>query len=200
MSMDISGTLAPKSDQQNYEDYISGPKTVTISGVSQGSPDQPVNIELAEFPGRPFKPAKTVRRILVSAWGPDASQYVGRRMTLFGDASVKWAGEAVGGIRVSHLSHIDKPVSVALTVTRGKRQKHTVQPLPDAPEPATEPWLAQWRAISNALTTAGYEGDGQALLATAGQVIGAEWSHPNQISPEDAQKILAAVREETTDQ
>ena len=33
----------------------------------------------------------------------------------------------------SHVSHIDKPITVALTVTRGKRAPFTVQPLPDAP-------------------------------------------------------------------
>jgi hypothetical protein len=36
----------------------------------------------------------------------------------------------VGGIRVSHLSHIDKPLTIALTVTRGKRAPYVVQPLP----------------------------------------------------------------------
>ena len=39
----------------------------------------------------------------------------------------------MGGLRVSHVSHIDKPITVALTVTRGKRAPFTVQPLPDAP-------------------------------------------------------------------
>jgi hypothetical protein len=48
----------------------------------------------------------------------------------------------------------------------------------------------------NALTAAGYDGDSKHLLATAGQVIGAAWDHPNKISAEDAQKILAAVRED----
>ena len=63
-------------------------------------------------------------------------------------------------------------------------------------EPSTEPWRAQWQAITNALTDAGYDGDGKQMLATAGQVIGATWGHPNKISAEDAQKILAAVRED----
>jgi len=34
------------------------------------------------------------------------------------------------------------------------------------------------------------------MLTTAGRVIGATWDHPNKISAEDAQKILAAVRED----
>ena len=56
--------------------------------------------------------------------------------------------------------------------------------------------MAQWQAIKNALTAAGYNGDSKQMLATAGQVIGAEWRHPNKISAEDAQKVLAAVRED----
>lgn len=128
--MDISTTTQPKSDQQNFDDYQAGAKTVTISEVRAGSAEQPVEIHLAEFPGRPFKPSKSMRRVLVACWGAEASTYTGRRMTLYGDPTVKFGGATVGGIRISHLSHIDKPVSVNLTVTRGKRSPTVIQPLP----------------------------------------------------------------------
>lgn len=128
--MDLTETIVPKSDQLNAEDLLLGPRTFTVAEVKKGSAEQPVDIHLVEFPGRPFRPSKTVRRILVNAWGPEASAYVGRRMTLYRDPAVKFGGMDVGGIRVSHLSHIDRPLSVALTVSRGKRQPYTVQPLP----------------------------------------------------------------------
>lgn len=131
--MDISETLAANSAQQNYDEYLAGPKTVTVAEVRQGTAEQPVNVELVEFPGKPFKPAKSVRRVLAAAWGTDASQWTGRRLTIYGDPSVRYGGKEVGGLRVSHVSHIDKPITVALTVTRGKRAPFTVQPLPDAP-------------------------------------------------------------------
>lgn len=127
--MDISNTLSANSDQQDYGEYVSGPKTVTVAEVKQGSAEQPVDIHLVEFPGKPFKPAKSVRRVLAMAWGTDASQWAGRSMTIYGDPDVRYAGKAVGGLRVSHVSHIDKPVTVALTVTRGKREPFTVHPL-----------------------------------------------------------------------
>lgn len=130
--MDISETIVPKSDQINAEDLLSGPRTFTVEKVTKGSAEQPVDIHLVEFPGRPFRPSKTVRRILVNAWGPEASAYVGRRMTLYRDPAVKFGGMDVGGIRVSHLSHIDKALTVALAVTRGKRAPYTVQPLADS--------------------------------------------------------------------
>src|SRR4051812_1895468 len=127
MSIDMTDTIAPKSDQLNADDLIGAPRTVTITAVTRGDADQPVNIVTAEFgEGRPYKPCKSMRRVLVTAWGIDASTYVGRRMTLFNDPSVKWGGAAVGGIRLSHLSHIDKPLTVSLTETRGKRKPHRI--------------------------------------------------------------------------
>ena len=129
--MDISDSITPNSMQLNAEDLLTGPRTFTVADVKKGSAEQPVDIHLVEFPGRPFRPSKTVRRILVNAWGPEASAYVGRRMTLYRDPAVKFGGMDVGGIRVSHLSHIDKALTVALAVTRGKRAPYTVQPLPE---------------------------------------------------------------------
>ena len=137
--MDITESLAANSAQQNYDEYLAGPKTVTVAEVTQGTAEQPVNVELVEFPGKPFKPAKSVRRVLAAAWGTDASKWTGRRLTIYGDPSVRYGGKEVGGLRVSHVSHIDKPITVALTVTRGKRAPFTVQPLPDTPQPPPIP-------------------------------------------------------------
>ena len=134
--MDISDTIIPRSDQLNFDDVAVTPITATVTEVKRGNAEQPVEIHLAETPGRPFKPSKSMRRVLVAAWGKDAQQYVGRRLTLFGDPHVKWAGQEVGGIRISHLSHLSQPLRVALTVTRGKREPYLVQPLPDAPTDA----------------------------------------------------------------
>lgn len=135
--MDIAKTIEPKSDQQNYDDYANGPKTVTITEVKAGPPEQPVHLHLAEFPGRPYKPGKSMRRVLAHAWGTDGAVYVGRRMKLYGDPSIRFGGQAVGGIRIAALSHIDKPITVPLTVTRGKREPFTVQPLETGPDPVT---------------------------------------------------------------
>ena len=135
---DMTQSIEPKSDQLNAEDLLSGPRTVTITDVRViESPDQPVSVYTAEFGrARPFKPSKTVRRLMVVAWGPDSAAYVGKRLTLYRDPEVKWAGMDVGGIRVSHMSGLDGPLNVALTVTRGRRAPYTVDPLPD--EPAVE--------------------------------------------------------------
>ena len=132
--MDMTESIIPRSDQINAEDLLTGPRTVTITAVNKGSLEQPVNIVTAEFgAGRPYKPSKSMRRILVSAWGAEASNYIGRRLTIYRDPDITFGRDKVGGIRISHLSNIEKRHEVALTVTRGKRATFTVDPLPDEP-------------------------------------------------------------------
>lgn len=131
--MDITSTLEAKSSQLNTDDLIAGPRTITITKVSAGSAEQPVAVSFDGDNGKPWYPCKSMRRVLVAGWGADASQYVGRRVTLFRDPGVTYGGIQVGGIRVSHLSGLDGPLSIALTVTRQKRSPYKVQPLPAAP-------------------------------------------------------------------
>lgn len=140
-SFDMTESIAPRSDQQNYDDYIGGiTHVVTVAEVRGGTAEQPVDIHLAEFPGRCYRPSKSMRRVLVMAWGPDASVYVGRKMLLYGDPAVKFGGATVGGIKIGALSHIDKPLKLRLTATRGKKDDHAVDVLKvDAPKPATKP-------------------------------------------------------------
>lgn len=128
--MDIMKTIEPKSDQQNFDDYQGGPKTVTVSEVKVlNGGEQPVEVHLVEFPGRPFKPGKSMRRVLIKLWGTKSVEWVGRRLTLFGDPDVMFAGQKVGGIRIAAMSHIDGPQTIALTVTRAKREPFVVQPI-----------------------------------------------------------------------
>ena len=160
--MDLTESIAPRSDQQNYDDYLTGPRTVTISAVTAGSAEQPFNIELVEYPGRPYKPNKSMRRVLVIAWGAESKVYVGRQMKLVGNPAVLWGGKAVGGIEIAALSHIDGAVTIPLTVTRGRRKDFTVKPLVhSAPENVhTRDWLTE-------LDLAGNNLDAIASLGTA---------------------------------
>jgi hypothetical protein len=136
--MNISNTVIPKSDQTNADDLIAGPKTITITSVKAGSSnEQPIDIHYEGNPGRPYKPCKSMRRVLIHIWGDDASVYVGRRLTLIRDPNVKFGGDEVGGIRISHASHIDAPAMIALTVTRGKRKPYRVDPLVETKQAAT---------------------------------------------------------------
>jgi hypothetical protein len=152
--LDLTESIAPKSDQLDAVDLISGPRTFTIERVTKGNAEQPFNFHLAEFP-RVWRPGKSMRRVIVAAWGPDATKYAGQRVTLYCDPSVQFGGEAVGGTRISHMSGIDKPLKVPLLVKRGKSATFTVQPLTEpAPAPKPEPkpeqfWLDQIEGCTN---------------------------------------------------
>lgn len=172
--MDLTESIAPRSDQLNAEDLLTGPRTFTIEQVNEGSSEQPVNVHLVESPGRPYKPSKTCRRLLVAAWGKDSTAYVGRRLTLYRDPEVTFGRDKVGGIKISHLSNLDKRLTLALTVTRGKRAAYIVDPLPAAAPVVQRDFLAE-AALAN--------GDVELLrsLWTAAQAAGAPQSHLNTI-------------------
>lgn len=127
--MDITDTIRPKSDQLNADDLIAGPMTITITSVSKGTPEQPVTMNYDGDNGRPYKPSKSMRRVIAGAWGVDSKLYIGRSMTLFRDPSVRYAGAEVGGIRISHMTDIKNDMKIALTIARGKREPYTVKPL-----------------------------------------------------------------------
>jgi hypothetical protein len=134
---DLSFTIAPKSDQLNSDDLIAGPRTITIRKVTAdpASPEQPVAIFYDGDDGKPYKPCKSMRRVMIAAWGTDGAAYVGRSMTLYRDPAVMFGGMQVGGIRISHMTHIDRDLTLALTVTKAKRAGFTVRKLA-APKPA----------------------------------------------------------------
>lgn len=139
MTMDMSQIIQPKSDQINADDMISGPMTVTVDGVSiSPRDDQPISIRLQGMT-KVFRPCKSMSRVMVQAWGSDAAKYAGRSMTLYRDPKVKWGGLEVGGIRISHMSHIEAPMQMMLTHTRSQRAPFKVSPLASAPEAPKEP-------------------------------------------------------------
>ncbi|MDN4644960.1 hypothetical protein [Arthrobacter sp. PsM3] len=153
-------TAEPRSDQWNADDFTGGPRTFTVSGVKDGAAEQKYDIELVEGEGRAWRPPLGMLRVLMNAWGDEADAWIGRRVTLFKDANVRFGKEVPGGIRISHLSHIGtKPLNVPITVARGQRRTYTVQPLPDA-APVTSSPDKDWKALAD-----GAAGDPTSLRA-----------------------------------
>lgn len=129
--VNLHATIAPKSDQLNADDLIGRTLTIKVTKVSLcGEPTQPIAVHYEGDNGKPYKPCKSMRRVMVHVWGGDGNLFVGRRMTLFRDDRVQFGGDAVGGIRISHMSDIDREVVMALTMTRANRKPYTVKPLP----------------------------------------------------------------------
>lgn len=148
--MDMMQTIAPKSDQMNADDLLGGHTiTIKVTTVSLLAGDQPVAIHYDGDNGKPYKPCKSMRRVLVSVWGNQSQAYVGRSMTLYCDPKVTWGGAAVGGIRISHMSDMKEPMTMALTATKATRKPYTVNPLKTvAGTPATSPELVNAGLLS----------------------------------------------------
>ena len=144
--MDISATLVSKSDQLDNIDLLSGPRDFTITAVSKGPDDQPLNITLAEYP-RPWRPGLTMRRLLAAMWGMEGDAYIGRKVRLYRDPEVRFGSDKTGGTRISHASHMDKRLTVTLPTSKGKFGAFTVEPL-------TEPVPTKPKAATNAEPTA----------------------------------------------
>ena len=146
--MDMSASIAPKSDQLDAIELVAGPQTFTIAKVAQNNAEQPWNFHLAEFP-RPWRPGKSMLRVMAAAWGLDGNKYVGHRVTLYCDPTVQFGNDTVGGTRISHMTGIDKPLKVPLLIKRGKSAVFTVQPLTaEAPAPVRD-WLAEAGKLSD---------------------------------------------------
>lgn len=125
---DVTLAIQPKSDQLNSDDLLH-PITFIIQQVEvKQSIEQPISVWMQGYQ-RPWKPCKSMARILATAWGTDSRYWIGHGLTLFKDPTVTWAGSAVGGIRISHITGIDQPMQISLTTTRGKRKPYSVQPL-----------------------------------------------------------------------
>jgi hypothetical protein len=134
-------SIQPKSDQLNYDDFASGPKTVRVVGAAKGTPEQPVILRVTDAKTgeklRDYKPCKSVRRVLVQLWGTSGKAWMGKLATLHGDPSVMFGGKQVGGIRVSAVSGISAPVGVLLTTARSKRVEVIIKPISEAEYPTT---------------------------------------------------------------
>jgi hypothetical protein len=144
---DMRAVIIPKSDQLNGDDLIAGPRTITITRVEiRPGTEQPVSVFFEDDDGKPWKPCKTMARALVYAWGPDAREYTGRAATLYREPTVKWGGLEVGGIRISHLSHIDRDMVLSLTATKGSKKAVQIRKLVEAPRVAATDAAAEWAA------------------------------------------------------
>jgi hypothetical protein len=128
--LDVSSTILSKSDQLNASDLIGNEMILAVSGVNLvNSDDQPMVINYESDEGRPYKPCKSMRRVLVGLWGKDASQWIGRSIGVYNEPSVKWAGKQEGGIRIKSMSHIDNDKSVTTSESKHKKITYLISKL-----------------------------------------------------------------------
>ena len=145
---ELMAAIAPRSDQLNADDLVTGPITVRILDIRKVNDEkQPYHIDVEGYPGRPWKPCKTMLRLMAHVWSEEVDdkvtpdQWIGRRVTLFRDPEVKYGGGTVGGIRISHLSDIAKPYYLKVTITRNSRKDVTIQPIQPEASPEDEAYI-----------------------------------------------------------
>lgn len=141
---DISHTLTAKSQQLNAGD-LAAPVVVTVRRVRVTQDDQPVTIDIGDDL-QPWKPCKGMRRLLARTWGTDTDNWPGHRVELFNDPNVRWAGAAVGGVRVAAISGISRPTVYTMRTSQKGTQQYQIRPLERAaeidPDAAREKFVA----------------------------------------------------------
>lgn len=126
--IDFTDTIIAKSDQLNAAD-IAGSMTIDITDAKKmQDPDQPVHIFYDGGGKKPWKPCKTMRRVMAQVWGSKVD-LKGRSITLICDPKVTWGGAEVGGIRITHMSHIDSKKVLPVRTSRHKVEKYQVLPI-----------------------------------------------------------------------
>ena len=192
--MDITAALAPTSDQLDAVELVV-PRTFTIDsgsrlGMREGK--TVAEIRLVDFP-RVWRPSKGMLDVLAKCWGVDGSAWVGRRVTLYNDPDVTYGKEKPGGVRISHLSHIDGPRDVTIRGRgQGKVQLWHVEPLVGAP--ASSPAVPDMGALLAAFDAAGVAKEQR--LAYCANVAGRELTSAKDLTADEAAKVLEAL---TTD-
>ncbi|NBW08289.1 MAG: hypothetical protein EBR82_09700 [Caulobacteraceae bacterium] len=126
---DLRSTTLPKSTQLNADQLIVGPMDLTITDVRIGADEkQPIAIHYENEAGRPFLPCLSMRRVLLAAWGHDGREWIGKSLRVFHDPQVRFGGDDVGGVRISHMTDIPgKRIELKLTATRGKKVLYTIE-------------------------------------------------------------------------
>lgn len=132
--IDFTDTIIAKSDQLNAAD-IAGSMTIKITDAKRVSdPDQPIQIFYESGGNKPWKPCKTMRRVMAKVWGSKVD-LKGKLITLVCDPKVTWGGAEVGGIRITHMSGIEKEVNIPVRVSRHKVEPYKIIPIKDQPAP-----------------------------------------------------------------
>ncbi|TAP26828.1 hypothetical protein [Arthrobacter sp. S41] len=192
--MDWSTAFDAKSDQLNAIDLITGPRTFTIESISKGNSDQPMNIHLVDLPGRAYRPSLTMRRFMAKVWGR-VDNWIGKQLTLYRNPEIRFGKDKVGGIEISHVSGIEKPMTFLLPGARGARFKnYKAEPL-TVTAVSAEPTITQeqWGVFEQAANNVGV----QAPAQFAAQVLARPLNGPHEITLHEYAVITEKLGENT---
>ncbi len=162
----LAAALAPRSDQLNADDLIIGNKVIKITKVlvNLQSEQQKVVVHYENDQGKPWKPSKSMGRVLAEILGGDFATWSGQEIELFKNKEITFGKDKCGGIQIAAMSALTNQTTFMITTKRGVKSKITILPLLTAPQKtknqAKNPDLAK---IAEALRAASKLGV-QALL------------------------------------
>lgn len=199
--LDVSASLVAKSDQLNAADLTGGPIVVRIEairrGTGQADPEkQPYELVLSA-PWKPWRPCKTMLRLLAALWGTNGAKWTGHTVRLHRDPDVTFGKDEVGGIRMDG-ADIPKPVTVTLPVRRGQVKRYTVasiEALPGGQKPAPTPIQVYLRATvpTLAIEPALSKEESAALVAYLRAANPAEEDTVAQLAAKTPAEVTAAI-------
>lgn len=201
--MNIREFVKIKSDRLNYEDFIMGPKDFTIvrlaKKIDQGKPR--LLIFFDGYESTPYWPSLGMVKCLSSpdGWGEaEFPQWIGRRMRLFGEPTVVFAGKEMGGIQISAISHIKGEYTTKITLRRGLRIDFTIEPLATTTVSKPAPALQYPAAVFDEKLPA-MRGQIEAGKMTAEQVI-AHCEKTGMLNAAQKAAICAPIKTETEEE
>lgn len=143
--IDLTKAIEADSDCIVAADLTGGTKIIAITNVVEigGKDKKKVDIHYEGMDGKPFRPCKSMLRVMCQLWETtDGQQFIGRGLELYREENCLYKGEKTPGVRICGMSHIAKPVTVLVQEKRGRGTQYEIRPLTpwslvqeDAPSP-----------------------------------------------------------------
>lgn len=126
----IAPFIESASDRIIGDDLIAGPQTYTITGAKGIVEDKKKRLRLdLDGSAKPFIPCKGMARLMGHLWGPDASKWIGKTVTLYRDPDVRFGADMTGGVRICAASNIDAQQSVPIRISQKSVKTYKVDPI-----------------------------------------------------------------------
>ena len=128
--VDVSKALLAKSDQLNSMDLID-PIVIQIDRVDfDHTRGQPIWIYYNKLKN-PWKPSKGMNKIIASkaVFGLEDDLWIGKRLRIFNEKTVKYAGKEAGGVEISQVQGFDKVRTFPVRTSRTQKKFIDIAPL-----------------------------------------------------------------------
>jgi hypothetical protein len=126
--------VKPKSNQLNSDDLRGRNLIITIRDIKFFllNGEHAIKVFYAGDNNKPYIPSKGMRRVILEMWGEHVENYIGKRLELSRDATIKFGGKEVGGIVITGASHITKEETYLVRMSRESVKPLKVKKLQDA--------------------------------------------------------------------